>query len=112
MALSFLALTVSDLVTDSESESDSDSSDYNSDDSDDFDDFELIFDSRKSSRRKFKIISNSVKSIEIPILMPQDDFDEDMFDESFTSSLLSDDSEEDDEGGYSDSDDNDDNAMY
>lgn len=61
-------------------------SDESEDSEDSDDDIELVFDSRKSSRRKH----HSIKSIEIPILMSQDDFDEEMFDSSFTSSLLSD----------------------
>lgn len=70
-------------------------------------DLELVFDNRKSSRRRSSSSKNlnlNVKSIEIPILMSQDDFDEEMFDSSFTSSLLSDSDEEDSEDEDEDDD--------
>jgi hypothetical protein len=76
-----------------------------SEDSDD--DMEIIFAGEVVNRSKSKSSKNrNVKSIEIPILMPHDDdFDEEMFDDSFTSSLLSD-SESGE--GHDDSSDNDD----
>ena len=71
-----------------------------SEDSDD--DMEIIF-SSEVNRSKSK--NRNVKSIEIPILMPQDDFDAEMFDNSFTSSLLSDSEEESGSGSGDDDED-------
>lgn len=62
------------------------------------DEVDLVF---ESAKRNYKVN----KSIEIPILMSQDDFDEEMFDDSFTSALFSDDEDEDDNDEDSDSDD-------
>ena len=81
----------------------------------DFDDMEIIF---SSSNKSKSWQSKNVKSIEIPILMRQDDFDEEMFDDSFTASLLSgsddsygSDDNCDDSDGDSDNDDDDDYVM-
>lgn len=62
----------------------SSSEDYDSDDDNDFD---FVFETSKHNKKREK---STKKSIEIPLLMAQDDFDEEMFDSSFTSSLLSD----------------------
>lgn len=63
-------------------------------DEDGSDSFEFVFHQstqpstmQQPQKQRFK--HKNVKSIEIPILMTQDDFDEEMFDDSFTSSLLS-----------------------
>lgn len=83
------------------------SSEEEEDDSDD--DMEIIFQSHSSKGKQRH--RSSVKSIEIPILMQQDDFDEEMFDSSFTSSLLSD--SEDSEADSDDShDSNSDDDSY
>ena len=80
------------------------------DGSEDDDEIEFVFESynqiNHSNSRKH------VKSIEIPILMQQDDFDEEMFDSSFSSSLLSDsDGESGEHSTESDDDDYDDYEM-
>lgn len=80
-----------------------------SEDSDSDDDMEIVFSSEVNRSKSGK--SRNVKSIEIPILMPQDDFDEEMFDNSFTSSLLSDSEDDNDESGDEDYDDEKDYEM-
>lgn len=78
--------------------------DNDNDDDDEDLDLNFVFDTSKSK----KVFSVN-KSIEIPILMSQDDFDDEMFDDSFTSALFSDESDDDDDD---ESDENDSDEDY
>lgn len=81
-------------------------------DSEDDDEIEFVFESYNNHHHgNKKPLNSKVKSIEIPILMQQDDFDEEMFDSSFTSSLLSDSDDSEDDSEENSSDDYEDYEM-
>lgn len=78
------------------------------DDSEEEEDDEIEFFFESSYNHHHSGSKHRAKSIEIPILLQQDDFDSEMFDNSFTSSLLSGSDEDGKSGGFGGSDGSDD----